>query len=248
MTIEIKRSAQPGSGRNVKGSRLTAAVLRTSGPAAGRTVFPGKELVVFDLDGTLVDTMQTFADVAGRLMAESFGIRREEARRLYLQTSGLPFAEQLESIFPGHPENRTLVTAFEAQKVAAVKDVTLAPEDRRAVHLLADRGIRVAISSNNFQANVDRFVEQSGLRLAQALGFRLGFAKGADHFAYLMDAEGVTAGEMLFVGDSLADLEKARSFGVDFVGRVGTFRRRDFERMAPGVVTIRRLAQLDGIL
>src|SRR5262245_55910893 len=74
--------------------------------------------VLFDLDGTQVDTMGGFADIAADVMAARHGVEFDWARGKYLETSGLPFCKQLEVVFPGHPANQAASDEFEARKLA----------------------------------------------------------------------------------------------------------------------------------
>ena len=95
--------------------------------------------VVLDLDGTLVDTMQTFADVASDVMASAFGISRAWGRARYLQTSGIPFFQQLEIIMPGNSANQRVAQRFERFK-EVVLDFDGVPEIGQA---FADELFRV---------------------------------------------------------------------------------------------------------
>ena len=47
------------------------------------------DVVMFDLDGTLIDTMGDFADIAADEMARAHGYDFAHARRRYLETSDL---------------------------------------------------------------------------------------------------------------------------------------------------------------
>ena len=57
------------------------------------------EALIFDLDGTLVPTMQGFAKIAADVIHEHFQWDRSRAHEAYLQTSGIPFFQQLECLF-----------------------------------------------------------------------------------------------------------------------------------------------------
>ena len=53
-------------------------------------------LIVFDFDGTLVDTMEAYAEKASELIEKFYGVPREKARKMYLETSGTlrPYQER----------------------------------------------------------------------------------------------------------------------------------------------------------
>jgi phosphoglycolate phosphatase-like HAD superfamily hydrolase len=205
--------------------------------------------VIFDFDGTLVDTMDAFADIAARVIHERYGAGRDEARRDYLRTSGLPFRQQLELLYPGDSRNDDAAREFEDTKVEGFFAETFPDDTREAVNSLRDNGYLVVVSSNNFQDLVDRFVARdSGIRFHMVLGARDNFYKGTDHFNHVLKTFGLSSSEMLFVGDSLKDAEKAVDHKVRFVGKLGTFAREDFEKSYPGVETVSRLPQLLDIL
>jgi phosphoglycolate phosphatase len=205
-------------------------------------------VVMFDLDGTLVDTMGALADLAAEVMASAYGAERRHARRLYLETSGLPFVEQLEVLFPGDPRNRGAAGAFEQRKGAICE---LARLDEPTVEVLAElrrRGLRLVVSSNSAQPYVDRFARGSAFTFDLLLGFGGGLAKGAPHVARVCAAFGAKPAEILFVGDSLKDGELAAKCGLRFVGRTGTFARAEFAAAHPRSPVIDRLEELMGLL
>jgi phosphoglycolate phosphatase-like HAD superfamily hydrolase len=70
------------------------------------------------------------------------------------------------------------------------------------------------------------------------LGYRPGFSKGKDHFEAVLRYFGVSPKEVLFVGDSLHDAQKAQGFGFDFIGRAGTFSRERFQQEFPEVTVV----------
>ncbi len=210
--------------------------------------FGHKRAILFDFDGTLVDSMETFADIAAEVMPRHLPIERARAREQYRATSGLPFFQQLELLFPGNAANAAAAEDFEREKLVGYYERPLFADAVDTLATLRERGIAVGVSSNNFQELVDRFVARAGLPLDFVLGFRPGFAKGAAHFAHIVETLGCARDALLFVGVSLHDGEKAGDAGIDFVGRTGTFTRADFAEHFPETPVIATLAELPALL
>jgi len=205
--------------------------------------------VAFDLDGTLVDTMQGFADVASDVISERRGWTRERAREGYLETCGAPFHQQMEMLFPGHSGNAEDAAEFERRKEVVFYRATMDAGVRDALIRLREAGIRLAVTSNNFERLVRSMIEREAAGVFhEVLGFRPGFAKGEHHFGALWSTFGIAPEECLFVGDSLSDLKKARDAGTRFVGLHGTFARERFLELDPAVQTLGSVAELPGLL
>lgn len=134
-------------------------------------------VVMFDLDGTLVDTMGGFADIAADVMAARHGVEWDWARGQYLETSGLPFCKQLEVIFPGHAANQDASDEFEARKLAVCEATSMDARTVEGLEALRGLGLKLVVSSNTGQTVVDAFVAREGFRFDLALGFdpSLGF-------------------------------------------------------------------------
>ncbi|HVR63314.1 MAG TPA: HAD hydrolase-like protein [Polyangia bacterium] len=215
-----------------------AVALRT----LGRLPLP--KVVLCDLDGTLIDSMPTLADLATDVMEESFGTPRVLARELYLATCGRPFIKQLEEIFPGDPRNASVSAIFEGRKPARCNSIGMMGDTRRALERLRARGVRIAVSSNNGVENVAQFARQSSFDFDLVLGFGGGLAKGKPHLDRSARTFKVDRQEMLFVGDSLHDGEIAEREGVPFVGIAGTFSAERFSLRFPHVPVIKKFAAL----
>jgi phosphoglycolate phosphatase-like HAD superfamily hydrolase len=205
-------------------------------------------MVVFDFDGTLVDTMQSFADVAADVMATRHSVHFDWARARYLETSGIPFFQQLEEIFPGHNENSKAADEFEKRKLESFFSERFDADVRGALRKLQRQGYKIAVSSNNFQHLLDKFVSTEEVSFDLVLGCRENFFKGHDHFRAIQRELGVAAHEILFVGDSLMDAQRAAESGVRFVGRTGTFTSQSFKKAYPGVSTVDQLSELHAII
>jgi len=207
-----------------------------------------KKICLFDFDGTLIDSMGGFAAIAGEIIAREHGVSLERAKEMYYSTSGLPFFQQLDALFPGDPRNPALADEYEQRKLDGFFAQEFFHDVKETLERLRAAEIKVAVSSNNFQHNIDRFVSSRAVKFDYVLGFRDGFEKGRDHFEYLIKSEGVKYGDFVFVGDSIKDGEKAHAFGVDFIARSGTFTRQDFCRAFPDAPVIDNISELIPIL
>jgi phosphoglycolate phosphatase-like HAD superfamily hydrolase len=187
---------------------------------------------MFDLDGTLIDTMGGFADLAAEIMTARHGLDAVQGRRRYMETSGIPFRQQLEVIHPGHALNDAASDEFEQRK-RAVCDAAVMPEPTvAALDRMQRAGIKIIVSSNSAQHFVDEFAARESFRFDLVLGFdaAAGLAKGKPHVDHTCRTLGIALTEIVFCGDSLKDGELARECGIAFVGRLGTFTRDEFMR------------------
>lgn len=202
--------------------------------------------LMFDLDGTLVDTMFRFAALAAEIMTAQHGDDPKTACARYLETSGLPFIQQLEVMHPSHAGNRRASDEFEHRKRAITASTPIDERTKATLAALRAQGLRLVLSSNTGQGFVDEFIRQNAEDFELALGFdeTAQLAKGEPHVAKTCDALGLSRDQLWFVGDSLKDGELAAQCGLAFVGRLGTFTRSQFETQFPGVRTVEHPEQL----
>ena len=205
---------------------------------------------MFDLDGTLVDTMTAFADLAALVMVAHHDAELADARQRYLETSGIPFCKQLEVIYPAHPANLAAAAEFEDRKLAIAEATAMDADTLAGLRGLRALGLDVIVSSNTGQAVVDEFVAREGFPFALALGFdpARDLAKGEPHVARVCRALAIGRDRLLFVGDSLKDAELAAASSVAFVGRLGTLDAAAFRAIAPDAPTIAHVVELPAML
>jgi phosphoglycolate phosphatase-like HAD superfamily hydrolase len=205
-----------------------------------------KKVIVFDFDGTLVDTMGVYSKLVEEILLDYPDLDLKSELRKFIETSGLPFSTQLELMFPDTPKSfkEEVASAFEKQKAIVVKELELEDSVRAALVRLKERGLKLALSSSTHQELVESALFKYGL-FDLILGYRnLDFGKGKAHFDEILDNFGVGKNDLIFVGDSLKDYEIANEYGVDFVGKIGTFTRERFIVLNENMVLINEISDL----
>jgi phosphoglycolate phosphatase-like HAD superfamily hydrolase len=205
-------------------------------------------VLVFDLDGTLVPTMEDYADRAANLMEESFGTPFAQARQSYFATSGLPFEKQLRQLYPGQ-DTDPVAQRFEDWKDGYLNGIEISAENASLLRKWRESGLLIAISSNNLEQYVERLARDWPVDCA--LGYRAasagdpGFGKGEPHFRALEERFGTGRDAFLFTGDSPNDAHIAAAARVRFRALLtDAFDQDAFEKAVPGTQTLSSLAEL----
>ncbi|MCF0111280.1 MAG: HAD family phosphatase [Erysipelotrichaceae bacterium] len=126
----------------------------------------GKKLqaVIFDMDGTMVDSETYYAKMVGEIVAQyGYTFSKEDTVRLY------GCSIELENILiQGYLKQYTLEEIQVLKKTYFNEhpidySVSLNPGVRELVELLHENGIRMAICSSNEKQAVERMLRQTGL-------------------------------------------------------------------------------------
>jgi len=199
---------------------------------------------LFDFDGTLVDDMDDFADLAAKTIERYYGVPFTLARKKYVEFTGLPFILQLHAIFPGALRNEEVSNDFETAKESIFFSKHIEPGVRKTLNWLKQKGIKISVTSGGFKDSIDEFCKKEGIEFDLIMGYEKGFEKGPTHFAHLLKTFQLKKEEVLFMGDSLKDAEKGLSYGFRFIAKCGLFSKKDFLEKFKGIETINCISEL----
>ena len=187
--------------------------------AGGADRLAAVDAVIYDLDGTLLDSMPILTEIATTLITERYGVDAGFARARYLETTGADFATQLEEIFPSHVSNADVAAEFEQRKERALRGTRPFDDAMPTLQLLRTKSVRQFVCSSTRDELVGAALERTGLIacLDGWVGHRPGFDK-ALQIASVVREHGLDATTTLFIGDSPRDAEYARGGGVSFRG------------------------------
>jgi phosphoglycolate phosphatase-like HAD superfamily hydrolase len=181
-------------------------------------------VVVFDLDGTLIDDIGLISHVAADALFRAFGTPVEEGRIHYLATTGMPFEAQLSQLYPDVPADQRNAVAriFHERKVReAYAQATVFPDVPRLLRRLGQDHWTLVVSTGAEREMADLVMEREGIRFWFEAILGSGQGTKREHLAeYRRRYPGVP---IVLVGDSRFDMEAAASAdGVIAVGRASS--------------------------
>lgn len=179
--------------------------------------------VIFDLDGTLLDTAEDLADSVNFALASScMKARSLEEIKLFV---GNGVANLISLSVPAGTSDTARERVFSDFKLHYAGNIAnkTKPFDGiiELLELLKVHSIGVAISSNKYQEGVNDLCERyfKGLYTV-AFGERQGIARKPDPSIVFtaIDILLAKAEETLYIGDSEVDGQTAKNAGIDFLG------------------------------
>jgi CDP-L-myo-inositol myo-inositolphosphotransferase len=199
--------------------------------------------IIFDFDGTVADTMPFLTGLAVRFITENYTISRQEAKRRYLETTGVDFASQLESIFPNRPNNQKVAASFEKRKLEGIFDHPIFPDVIPALKYFRNKKIKIVICSSTKQKIIRKYsqLNQIDVLMDNLLGYEQNFRKG-DQIDFVLQHYQLQPDRVLFVADSLTDYDFARDRKIEFIGISKIFGKKEFQKK--GAMCVGSLADL----
>jgi phosphoglycolate phosphatase len=186
--------------------------------------------IVFDLDGTLIDTLGDLSSAMNAAMRQ-LGLREHSpsACRRMIGDGVRTFASR--AVGPDRQElaeRAVELMRIEYQRNLMVKS-RVYPGLDTVVERLAEAGVRMGVITNKHQ-------KEAGLIIGHFFGQRLSAVVGVGEDTpvkpnptgtlRVLGQLGLKPGETLFVGDSDVDIETARRAGMPFLGVAWGFRGR----------------------
>ena len=193
-----------------------------------------KELVIFDLDGTLLNTI---ADLA---ISTNYALRRcglpEHREEEYFHFVGNGITKLFERALPEEcrsSDNVSRVRRYFLEYYSVHNTDYTRPYDKveELLSVLNSHGVKIAVASNKYQAGTQKLIQYffPGIDFVSVLGQRDGIpVKPAPDIVYeILNKSGVEAEKALYVGDSDVDMFTAKAAGVESVGVTWGFRSRE---------------------
>lgn len=189
--------------------------------------------VVFDLDGTLLDSLQDLADSTNHVLAQfGYPVHTLDDIRRFVGNGVRVLMERAvpDNLTPS--EFETVFSEFKAYYVDHCMDKTKPyPGINELLEKLKANHYKVAIVSNKLQGGVDELYARFFKDLVQVAVGECPEVKrkpNPDMVNKALEKLGSTADEAVYVGDSDVDLATARNSGLPCISVLWGFRDRDF--------------------
>ena len=200
-----------------------------------------KKLVIFDLDGTLLNTIADLAASTNHaLAANGYPTHPTEEYRFFVGNGinklferALPEGEKTEANVL--KIRQRFIPYYDVHCVDLTKPYPGIPELLKA---LQQRSVRIAVASNKYQRATGKLIPYffPDIHFTAILGQREGVPRKPDPQIVheIMRMANVSTDEVLYVGDSNVDMQTANNARVDSVGVTWGFRpRAELEQGSP---------------
>lgn len=189
--------------------------------------------VLFDLDGTLINTLTDLAN-ATNYMLEQFGFPTHEVEKYkYMVGNGMP--KLMERALPnGHKDEQSIKEALNIflpyYNAHSLDNTAPYNEIMQLLCELKNRNIKTAVVTNKAHLSAVSLVEKLFLNMFSAVaGQKDGMPTKPNPTVVfnVMNELGVQPNECIFVGDSGVDMQTAKNSGAFALGVLWGFREKD---------------------
>ncbi len=174
-------------------------------------------IILWDWDGTLVDTMPKHADLAAECIEKYLKIPREEARKRYLETAGAPFHAQLVEI--SGSEQKECADEYHSKKISKVyKNVKSFPETKIIIKALAENFAELVqvISSSTEEKLIEKWAEKTNLSKYFFRIYGYNHGRKEDHIALVRKM--FPMAKIVFISDSARDMNLNADYKIGIAG------------------------------
>ena len=190
-----------------------------------------KRLFIFDLDGTLLNTIADLAQSTNYALAKNGFPTHEVGAYNYFVGNGIN--KLFERALPeGEKTEENILTI--RRDFLAYYDIHNADKSRpypgipELLQALQAKGVQIAVASNKYQAATEKLVPHffPDIHFTAILGQREGVPTKPDPAIVhdILSLAGVSKAETLYIGDSNVDMQTALNSGVDACGVAWGFR------------------------
>lgn len=212
------------------------------------------DAVVFDLDGTLLDTLDDLKNAVNYALGKmGLPLRSREEVKAFVGNGVAKLMERSVPTGTSPQDTAKALTAFKSYYAPHSKDNTAPyPGIPETLTALRDMGCRLAVVSNKFDAAVkelarDYFPGLMDLAAGENEANQIPKKPEPTMVLRTLEALGVSPERAVYVGDSDVDLQTAKNAGLPCISVTWGFRDREFLLQQGAAVLISHPRELLGL-
>ena len=190
-------------------------------------------LVIFDLDGTILDTLEDLTDSTNYALSQNYlPVRTSNEVKQFV---GNGIHNLIERAVPQGSEDNVTERVFrdfnEYYKDHCFDKTKPYEGMLQCIDTLKNAGIRIAVVSNKADYAVQELCRKFFFGLSDiSVGEREGVRRKPcpDSVEYVMDVLGIDKKESVYIGDSEVDIQTAKNADIDEIAVSWGFREKDF--------------------
>lgn len=206
-----------------------------------------KKIIIFDLDGTLLDTIADLATATNQALSLfGYPIHETDAYRFFV---GNGINKLFERALPEGARSEENIQKIRSEFIPFynLHNADLSrpyPGIPALLNTLQEKGMKIAVASNKYQEATRKLVHQffPDINFIEVLGQREGVpSKPHPQVVFeIMEKAGVNASETVYVGDSCVDMQTGKNAGVTTIGVSWGFQpRTELESYQPDFIADR---------
>lgn len=175
--------------------------------------------VIFDLDGTLLDTRKDLADSINLVLKDLNKKQKEQSDIIKNVGHGIRYLIE-KTILPNTTEEMDKASALFKKHYSKLynNSTTVYKGIKEAVNMLIEQGILVGVVSNKDDEYVQKLIEYHFNRIDRnyVLGGKPGLKKkpSSEPVDQIIDKMGIKKEEVIYVGDSMVDVETSQNASI----------------------------------
>lgn len=214
------------------------------------------ETLIFDWDGTLVNSLDMKIENAGQLFNTFFGYSSELVEQAYRQHSGVPRRVLFDAISNSvgsrdltDSEYFKISCEFTELNLFNLNENHLFNDTVSTLDYLNTVGLNLFVSSSATPEDVVASAKRLGIydKFVKVLGSVKGFGKGPEHISYILNKYNLNSENVVMVGDERADVMLAKMANVYSVAKRGSLKETELTELNPDLI-ISSLSELSKLV
>lgn len=214
-------------------------------------------LIIFDMDGTLIDSMKQYTDAFCIVLEQTYGIDPSLSKEVFHNTAGLPLDQQFQTVISKEKalsKNDINLLIDKFWKHVQNIDMHFMPNADQVVHKLALAGYIMVITSSSIPSVVEYRMKQKGIDHYFKLLLGTDYSstimvKGTGHFNIIQHELSITKldfrNNSVLVGDGPHDITIAKQARIKSISIANSENSVKFKDMGANIIIFNILELID---